>query len=528
MTDEQDPTLPRPPRDWHAVLRDYGLLLLSGVLMFLGFAGFGIWPLAFVGMVPFLFVFDGPLPPRRGAFLRRAMFFAFIAWWGGFHWLVDTIERFGEFPYPLALAFGSVFFAYQALQYVLMLWLFRRARDRGFDVTVALVCAFVTAELVYPKLFSNYYGNSFHMLPMLLQVADLGGPLLLSGLAALGNAAVYVLLRAALRRERLPWRVPAVFAATVGVFLAYGAFRTAEVEARMAAAPARTVGVVQANVSIPEGRRHRGLSLRRHIEGTLDLEETVAPDLVVWAEGAAEMIIPEGANVRRWVYRSRDGRVINTPTLFGAASRREVDGDVRVFNTAFLADADGNVLGSYDKTFLLAFGEYIPFGDVFPILYEASPNTGHYSHGTEIAPLPLGEHRLGVLICYEDISPSYVRQVVAESDPHLFINMTNDAWFERSEAPAVHMALAKFRAIEHHRYLVRATNTGISVIVDPLGREVARGPLFEPALLSGEVRMMEGTTLFQVLGPWPGYLALGAVLYMAFVGRRRRREVGEA
>ena len=88
----------------------------------------------------------------------------------------------------------------------------------------------------------------------------------------------------------------------------------------------------------------------------------------------------------------------------------------------------------------------------------------------------------------------------------------------------MHLALAKMRAVEHHRYLVRATNTGVSAIIDPTGRVIAEGPLFDRASLHGEVAMLQGHTVYEFLGDWPGWLALGAMLYMIFVGRRNRRE----
>ena len=79
---------------------------------------------------------------------------------------------------------------------------------------------------------------------------------------------------------------------------------------------------------------------------------------------------------------------IHVPTLFGGLSQREKDGKVVPYNTAFMTDADGSIIGTYDKTYLLAFGEYIPLGDTFPVLYEISPNSGHFTPGDQSAGLP--------------------------------------------------------------------------------------------------------------------------------------------
>ena len=506
---------------WLERARSYGLLLFSAVMMFLGFAGFGVWPLAFVGMVPALYVFDQEPRPTGAKFFWRALFFGYVAYYGGFYWVVNTIVDFGGFPYLLALAFASVYFLYQACEYVLILWMWRRARDRGFNPTLALVCAYLAAELAFPMLFDHFYGNSFHMLPPLVQVADLGGPMLLTALAMAGNGALYEVLRARLRRERFPKAAPIAFAAALAFCLGYGQWRIADTEARMAEAEKIEVGLVQTNMGIFDKREDPNEGRRRHIEQSLALERDHQPDLLIWPESAATFFLPEGVNVRRWVFEGEDGTV-STPTIFGGLAARVVDGERRHYNTAFLSDGEGNVLGTYDKTYLLAFGEYIPFGETFPVLYDWSPNTGHFTPGDHVEPLLFGDYRIGALVCYEDILPRFVRRVVGESDPHLLVNITNDAWFGETQEPYVHLALAKMRAVEHHRYLVRATNTGVSAIIDPLGRVVTESPLFDRASLHGEVAMMTGWTPYQTLGDWPGWLSLGAVIYMVFVGRRRR------
>jgi apolipoprotein N-acyltransferase len=506
---------------WTERARAYALLTLSAILMPLSFVGFGLWPLAFVGMIPALFVFDADPRPTGMKFLLRSLFFGTAAFSGGFYWVVITIVEFGGVPLALAGLFGSIFFVYQACQYVLMLWLWRRARDRGWNASLALVSAFVACELVFPMLFDHYYGNTFHNLTPLIQVADLGGPMLLTALAMLGNGAVYELLRARLRREPLPRVAPIAFAGLLVFYLGYGFYRIAEVEDRLASAPTLTVGIVQTNMGIDATRRDPAELHRRHIEQSLELEAEAHPDLLVWPESSVGFV-PENANVRRYAFTSREG-VVTTPTIFGTGTRRADPESQRGFsdyNVAFLADGDGNVLGSYDKTYLLAFGEYIPFGEQFPGLYDLSPGTGRFTPGEHVRPLRFRDYRIATLVCYEDIITRFVRRAVREGDPHLLVNISNDAWFGDTHEPWVHLALAKFRAVEHHRYLVRATLTGVSAIVDPTGRVVTQGPAYERASLHGEVAMLTGWTPYQTLGDWPGWGALALIVYLVFIGRR--------
>ena len=120
---------------------------------------------------------------------------------------------------------------------------------------------------------------------------------------------------------------------------------------------------------------------------------------------------------------------------------------------ALMVDEQGAVTGRYDKEYLLAFGEYIPFGDTFPILYQWSPNSSRFSPGASFDPLPLGDHKISALICYEDILPGFVNRMVRHADPDLLVNLTNDAWFGDSTEPWIHFALAKLRAVEHRRLL---------------------------------------------------------------------------
>jgi apolipoprotein N-acyltransferase len=123
-------------------------------------------------------------------------------------------------------------------------------------------------------------------------------------------------------------------------------------------------------------------------------------------------------------------------------------------------------------------------------------------------------------VCLEDILPGFVRRVVREGSPHLLVNLTNDAWFGDTHAPWIHLALAKLRAVEQRRYLVRATNTGVSAVIDPLGRVIAQSGSFTRETLDAEVAMLEGTTPYQILGDWPG---LVGTLVLAWLTLSRRR-----
>jgi apolipoprotein N-acyltransferase len=141
--------------------------------------------------------------------------------------------------------------------------------------------------------------------------------------------------------------------------------------------------------------------------------------------------------------------------------------------------------------------------------------------------LPLGPYRIGVLICYEDILPGFARRVVRETRPHLLVNLTNDAWFGDTNEPWIHLALAKLRAVEHRRFLARATNTGVSAVIDPAGRVVTRSGTFTRETLQAEVALLDTTTVYARVGDWPSWAAVLAVTVLASFPRRRVPAEGE-
>jgi apolipoprotein N-acyltransferase len=190
-----------------------------------------------------------------------------------------------------------------------------------------------------------------------------------------------------------------------------------------------------------------------------------------------------------------------------------------LFNSALMADREGKITGRYDKQYLLAFGEYLPLGDRFPILYEWSPNSSRFSPGTSFEPLSYEGHDIATFICYEDIVPSFVNKLMHHGEPELMVNMTNDAWFGDSTEPWEHMALAKLRSVEQRRYLVRSTNSGVSGFVDPVGRLTQRTETFEQAAISENVAWLKLPTLYRFWGETPWWLVSGAIFLMAFIRR---------
>ncbi len=515
--------------------------IASGVLYFLAFAGFDIWPLTFVAWIPlYLSLF--------GQTTRRATWLGFLTGLamnvGGFYWLVNMLKTFSGFPLPLCMLFTLVVCAYQGGRLALMGWLHGRAANRGWPVPIVFGAAFVASELVYPLLFPWYYAATINKVPVLMQLAEIGGPILVGLVLVSVNLAIAEPIRARLaarlgpapatpagpaseerRAFTIDRRVIGVGAIAVVFAVLYGAVRVSMTKSRMAHAESARVGYVQGNMSLMGKRENPGEGLRRHRQMTSELK-TKGVDLVVWSETSATFPTREDLATKGNFFRDRFAASLGVPTIFGAVLYRVDEDRERWFNTAIGTDVKGDLKGRYDKQYLLAFGEYLPFGETFPILYKWSPHSGRFSPGTSLEPLPMtvkgSEHKVSVLICYEDILPGFTNRAVKHADPELIVNMTNDAWFGDTLEPWQHLALAKFRAVEHRRYLVRSTNSGVSAIIDPTGA-VVEGTVsapFKAQTGDAEIQWLRGTTPYEIVGDAPWYLVTIGIVVAAF--RRRR------
>ncbi len=487
------------------------LAVATGLLYVACFPGTGLWPLAFVALTPLLVALRAR-GVAHGALLGLAA--GTITTFLGFFWLVDTIRTHGGFPWPVSLALVLILSVVQGGRFALFAGLTCALSRRRWPWPLPVAAAFVAAEVAYPLLFPWFLGASLHRIPLLIQTADLGGPVLVGLPLALTSATAADVFRTG--RPRMPGRAALVTAAlALGLPATYGALMIPLVDHTTLAAPTLQVGLVQGDVPMPPAtsdQLHERFAFQ--IERTRQLAAQGA-DLVIWPESAFIHVLPAAAP------GEAAGRTevadIGVPVLVGALVETE-EPRPRVFNAALMVAPGASVRGRYDKQHRLPFGEYLPFGETFPILHRWSPGSGRIAKGDQSGPVPFEDKRITVLICYEDILPSFVRGAVQRHRPHLLANLTNDGWFGRSDAALVHFALSKFRAVEHRRYLVRATNTAVTGIVDPVGREQGTVPSFAEGSLLGTVRWLHGWTLYGFWGDAPWYLVTVASLVGCWLG----------
>lgn len=525
------------------------LSVLAGTLLFLACADFDIWPLAWLGMVPLLWVLlDGDGQPRT----EHPFFYGYItglfANGGGFYWIVGLLMRFGHMPFVAALPIFLLLIAYQALTFGIFATILCRIR-RHVDAPVTWLAplVWVACELCVPYVFPWYLSITQAWVPPVIQIADITGPLGVSFVLVLSNGALWQVSqtlrsgRSLFRGEagRLlpePLRPAAAAAVTIIICLGYGEMRIHQVERARAAAEKVKVGIVQANIGINEkfvpGLREEQHAL--HVRLSQELSQKGA-ELLVWPESSYPYPLPRSFNHD---FPADDARMLQrdyqVPLLFGALTLERRGAHWAPYNTALLLDKNGVVTGTFDKNFLLIFGEYLPFANQLAFLRELIPEISNFERGTETRTFPFEHHgyrySIGPMICYEDIIPAFGRRLFADPNPpNLMVNITNDAWFGATSEPYEHLALAVFRAVEHRVDLVRAVNTGVSAFIDATGKIQRKSASFDPVLTPGvpPIALIEDMALlppggfYQRLGETFGGGCLVLVMLLGLLARRR-------
>ncbi|MEP7052850.1 MAG: apolipoprotein N-acyltransferase [Pseudomonadota bacterium] len=494
---------------------------LCGVFYFLAFPGLDLWPLGFVALVPLRVALVGQTP-KRAFWLGWLSGLVMITL--GFYWMVDMMRRFSGFSAPICMLLLLIVNAFEAGRMGFFAWLFVRGEQRFPKHSGLLfLSALVTSELTFPVLFFWSFGAVLHNAPVFTQVAELGGVFAVTLVLTCANFGLSEFLVARVQRRAPNLRVALPYLAVPVLAALYGALRIHQVDARVASAPKALIATVQANMSLTEKRTHHDEGMVRHLRATRELTSKYKLDLVIWSETSVmgAMVDVEAADL---VPRSFAAR-LHVPVLFGAVLAKKVD-DARgyaLYNSALVTDVHGQVRGRYDKQELVPFSEHMPFGHEIPYLYEISPNSGTFDPGESNMPLPLGEHKIATLICNDDVVPALANRVTKDSNVDLLANLTNDAWFGDTTEPWIHLALSKFRAIEHRRFFVRSTNSGVSAFIDPVGRVLATSETFKEQSLVHEIAWLKGRTVYEALGDWPYWIPGLFAIYAAYSGRVRRQ-----
>ena len=499
------------------------LAVFSGTLLALSFPRYGHPAFAWIGLVPLL------LAVVRTASAPRAFSLGFVAgviYFGGtLYWIIEVMANYGGLARPVAWLVHSLLLVYlalfPALFAVTVAYLYRRLGPTGLLYAPAV---WVTTELGRLHLFTGFpwelLGYSQSSVLPIAQVASLAGVLGISGLVALVNTAI----AHGIMSQRRRWEPVGVAAIVVLASIAFGGWRLRDASLVRAGTPLR-VAALQGNIAQHDKWKPvlRDTILRHYLE----LTRRAAGDgakLIVWPEAATPFSF-ENDVTRGEVIRAL-ARETGTYLLIGSTYVTS-DAELRYYNTASMVDPSGETTGVYRKQHLVPFGEYVPLRRALFFVSPLVETVADFSPGSGPRTLPVEGQPVSAAICYEIIYPGLVRDLVV-SGSRLLTTITNDAWYGRSSAPYQHFQQATMRAIEQGRFLVRAANTGISGIVDPYGRVLARTPLFETAVVVDDVRLLAGRTFYGRIGDLPAYTCAVLTAFVVWASRRRVRRVGSA
>ena len=198
-----------------------------------------------------------------------------------------------------------------------------------------------------------------------------------------------------------------------------------------------------------------------------------------------------------------------------------------LFNSGALISPQGDWTARYDKVHLVPFGEYLPFPSLFSFAGGLTKEVGQFGRGKSRQPLNAGGEQFGIFICYESIFPDEVRQS-ADLGAQVFVNISNDGWYGDSGAYAQHLNQTRMRAIENDRWLLSATDTGVTAAIDPWGRIAARIPRKERAALVAPYALTSVTTFYTRHGDWFAFacaiIFIGALIERFTFANRKKAD----
>lgn len=431
---------------------------------------------------------------------------------------------FGHLEFFVAVLVNAALVAYMALFTAFFAVVVRRIVIRvGPSAFLAAPLVWVSTELGRTYLFTGFpwvlLGYSQVTVLPIAQLASIFGVYGVSALVAMVSAAAAVIVVETDRKRFIP------LAAALGLVIIVAGWGSVRLNASALTQTGETlrVGILQGNVDQAEK-----WDLRRANEIFADYlrktEQAIAAkaQLVVWPESSTPFTFED--DVQATEQLRQIARRSGVPLLLGS-DQIERTPSTKYYNAAFLTRSDGSTAAVYRKMHLVPFGEYVPMKQLFFFAGRLVEAVSDFSAGETGVLLPLNGHPVSTAICYEVVYPALVRAFVQNGSELLF-TITNDAWFGRTSAPYQHFEQASMRAIENGRYLVRAANTGISGVVDPYGRVLARTGIFEPAVMVEEVRFITARTIYTRIGDVFAYASVLVTLALLVLTRAPRRTIG--
>ncbi|GEM_PF-1903823 len=479
------------------------LLTVSALLITLAFLPWTASLPIFFFLVPAAWV-----ALREESWKRRFLMGVF---WGAliflfnFYWTVVPIHYYGRMSYPVSVLLFFPLMVYQMLPFTLWFVFFPYLFRKNIFLPV-LLFPFLTG--FFPLVFPYSISSTLSLMPVLAQTASWWGEWGLDGLIVLVNLLLLIGWQDRSRRH-IGFAMGAIvlmFVQGMAIFL----FRFENVKIQNA--PSLSVAVIQPCVRDGDSAQ---VKKRKFFAAIRSIHRVSTGKLVIIPESALPDSIvarPDFMEVMREIRRSlkADGVLFNAVVFKNG----------KLTNSEFLLRKD-ETISRYDKQHLMWFGEQFPFYSLFKRLPIYAAQFANFSAGPEKAPLNDSSFAIATPICLEAIYPGYVATLAKSAG--LIVNPTDDEWFGATRATHLHFAQVRLKAIENRRYLIRATNTGYSVVVNEFGQVVKDLPERKPGYLTLTVPFIKEITLFQRIHrflPWIG----GLLFFALLLWRRQPKE----
>ncbi|MDT8318196.1 MAG: apolipoprotein N-acyltransferase, partial [bacterium] len=487
------------------------LSLLSALLYILASPPLNLEPLGWIALTPLIYAVDKCLMPKDA--FKAGMAAGMLAYSGLCYWFIGTMMSFGGMSFAVSLLFFLFLAAYMALYWALFAYLLKRASLQGVSVLIAAPSLWASLEYLRTYLFTGHpwalLGYTQYKNISIIQLSDITGVYGISFILALFSAAVYEFVRRHRLKNSFPLKEAALLLAALLIPLSYGSIKISNYkEPRRVLRAALIQGNIEQGVKWNEEYKEKTVDIYRTLSEKAH-DEAGGLDIIVWPETAVPFYYQQtGSLTRKVMALSKD---LDTPILFGSPAYKYENRKVGYLNSAFLIAPTADkrsieTIGRYDKYHLVPFGEYVPLGKYLFFMNKITAGIGDFVPGKGVMTLdmagrePGGPHvSYGPLICYEGIFPDLVRRFVKKG-ANVLVNITNDAWYGRSSAPYQHLSAIAFRSVENGVYTLRAANTGVTAIIDPLGRIEGETEIFKEAFLTGKIGLADKRTIYTSYG----------------------------
>ena len=482
------------------------------MLLALSFPRYGHPAFAFVALTPLYVALSGwtGRASRPGVSATRGFLLGLLTgvvhFAGTVYWTSGTVATFGGLPWVVAIPVAGILVFYMALYVAaasaVSAILIRQLGTAGVLLSPA---AWVAAEYARAYAIGGFpwipLGNAVVSVLPIAQLASITGVYGLSWLLATVHACFAV---AAMTSGRARYAAAGLAIVLLAGPSLWGASRMRD--GRLTR-EGETISVALVQGNVPQDEKwdpdKAATIFARYLRMTHEVTAAGAR-FILWPESATPFYFDEDPRSAEQVRRL--AAATGSWLLFGS-DQIERGTPNRTYNSAFMLDDHGATSAVYHKIYLVPFGEYVPFGSVLTFVAPLVEAVSAFSPGQRVTMMPVNGHMVSTAICYEVVYPHLIRQGVLNGS-ELLTTITNDAWYGETSAPFQHFELATMRAIEQGRYLVRAANTGISGIVDPYGRVLARTQLFETTTVMGDVRFLQERTVYAKIGDLPAQLAV--------------------